>query len=427
MKSTFISKEKNDVTFSMEFTAEEFENEVVNAYKNTKDKYVVDGFRKGKAPRKLIESRYGEDIFFDDALNSMISANYGPALDELDLNVVDRPRAEFSPLKKGEGFTVTMTVEVYPEFEAKDYLGVEIEKVEYPVTDENVQKEIETLQKRNSRMVLVDRPAKDGDTVLIDYMGFVGDNQFEGGTAERHPLKLGSGSFIPGFEEQLIGVSAGESKDVEVTFPTEYHSADLAGAEAVFKCVVHEIKEEDLPELNDEFAKDVSEFDTLDELKASIKERLEKEAASKAENQMKNAAIEAVFNLNEFDVPGAMVEEEIDAMIQEFDQQLRYQGLDIEKYFQYLQKDPAEFRTDVRDEAFKRVKTRMLISKIADQEDFPVSEEDVAQELERMASQYKMDVETIRERVGEENIEYMKKDIKVRKSIDYIFENAKIK
>ena len=191
--------------------------------------------------------------------------------------------------------------------------------------------------------------------------------------------------------------------------------------------MVHEIKEEDLPELNDEFAKDVSEFDTLDELKASIKERLEKEAASKAENQMKNAAIEAVFNLNEFDVPGAMVEEEIDAMIQEFDQQLRYQGLDIEKYFQYLQKDPAEFRTDVRDEAFKRVKTRMLISKIADQEDFPVSEEDVAQELERMASQYKMDVETIRERVGEENIEYMKKDIKVRKSIDYIFENAKIK
>ncbi len=246
--------------------------------KHRRTNSAIDGFRKGKAPRSIIEKKYGEGVFFEDAINNLFSANYPSALDELELNVIDSPKAEFSQLKKGEGFTVTITVECYPEIEVKDYKGVEIEAVSSEVTDEDVENELKARARRNSRMVTVDRPAKEGDTVLIDYEGWVGDQQFEGGTAERQPLKLGSGTFIPGFEEQLIGVSTGENKDVKVTFPEEYHAEDLAGKEAVFKCKVHEVKEEELPEINDEFVKDVSEFDTLDELREDTRKELEKAA-----------------------------------------------------------------------------------------------------------------------------------------------------
>ena len=223
MKATLISKENNEAKFSIEFTAEEFEDAIIKVYKTQKDKFTIDGFRKGKAPRSIIEKKYGEGIFFEDAINNLFSLNYPLALDELDLDVIDSPRAEFSELKKGEGFTVTITVACYPEVEVKDYKGVEIEKVNTEVTDEDVDEEIKSMSRKNSRMVTVDRPAKDGDMVLIDYEGWIGDEQFEGGTAERQPLKLGSGTFIPGFEEQLIGVSTGENKDVKVTFPEEYH------------------------------------------------------------------------------------------------------------------------------------------------------------------------------------------------------------
>ena len=289
MKATLISKENNEAKFSIEFTAEEFEDAIIKVYKTQKDKFTIDGFRKGKAPRSIIEKKYGEGIFFEDAINNLFSLNYPLALDELDLDVIDSPRAEFSELKKGEGFTVTITVACYPEVEVKDYKGVEIEKVNTEVTDEDVDEEIKSMSRKNSRMVTVDRPAKDGDMVLIDYEGWIGDEQFEGGTAERQPLKLGSGTFIPGFEEQLIGVSTGENKDVKVTFPEEYHVSDLAGKEAVFKCKVHDIR---ISIINDEFVKDISEFDTLDELKADVKERLEKEAEAKDENAMRNNAIE---------------------------------------------------------------------------------------------------------------------------------------
>ena len=229
MTTTFISKENNEVKFKMEFTAEEFENAIVKVYQKEKDKFEIDGFRKGKAPRSLIEKRYGETIFFDDAINNLFSLNYPLAMDELDLNVIDYPKTELSQTKKGEGFDITVTVTVYPEFEVKDYKGVEIEKVPAEVTDEDVDKEIANMADRNSRMVEVDRPAQDGDTVLIDYAGFVGDEQFEGGTAERYPLKLGSCSFIPGFEDQLIGAKKDEEVEVKVTFREEYHSEDLAG------------------------------------------------------------------------------------------------------------------------------------------------------------------------------------------------------
>lgn len=427
MKSTFISREKNDVKFTMEFTAEEFESAIIAAYQKGKGKFQIDGFRKGKAPRKLIESYYGEDVFFEDAINSLFSENYFKALDELEVNVIDRPDADFSEIKKGEGFTVTVTVTAYPEFEVKDYKGVEIEKIEHPVTDEDINKELEALQSRNSRMIIAERPAKDGDTVLIDYAGFVGDNQFEGGTAERQPLKLGSGTFIPGFEEQLVGCSAGDEKDVFVTFPEEYHSEELSGKEAVFKCKVHEVKEEEKPELNDEFAKDVSECDTLEELKKETAERLAKSAEARALNEMKNAVIEKIFNANDIDVPKVMVEEEIDNMMREFDQQLRYQGLDLEKYFQYLGKDAGEFRNDLREEAEKKTKTRMLIAAVAKAENIQVSDEEMDKELELMGNQYKIDVEQIKTMLGPDNFTALENDIKMRKAVDFAFDNAVIK
>ena len=265
MKATFISREKNDVKFTMEFTAEEFDNAQIKAYQQVKDQFQIDGFRKGKAPRSIIEKHYGEGVFFEEAIDELFREHYGKALAELELEVIDSPAAEFSKLAKGEGFTVTITVPCFPIVEVKDYKGVEIEKVEQEVKDEDVENEIKALQKRNARMILVERPAQEGDTVLLDYSGFVGDEQFEGGTAERQDLKLGSGMFIPGFEEQLIGATPGEKKDVVVTFPEEYHADSLAGKEAVFQCLVHEIKEEQIPELDDEFSKDVSEYDTLEE------------------------------------------------------------------------------------------------------------------------------------------------------------------
>ncbi len=427
MKPTIISKENKETKFKIEFTAEEFENAVVKVYQKEKEKFELDGFRKGKAPRSLIEKKYGEGIFFEDAINNLFSLHYPLALDELNVDAISYPKAEFSQVKKGEGFDITVTVETYPEFEVKDYKGVQIEKVPSEVSDEDLDKELESMAMRNSRMVEVERPAKDGDMVMIDYSGFVGEEQFEGGTAERQPLKLGSGTFIPGFEEQLVGASKGDDVEVKVTFPEEYHSEDLAGKDAVFKCHVHEIKEQELPEIDDDFAKDVSEFDTLDELKASKREELAKAAESKAENQMKNNVIEKVFEKNDIDVPDVMVEQEIDSMINEFDQQLRAQGMDLQTYMQYMGQEAGKFREQLKEEAFKKTKTRMIVSKIADQEDFEVSEEEVKEQLEMMAQQYGLEVEKLTEMIGAENIGMITGDIKLKKAVDYMYDNAVIK
>ncbi len=427
MKSTFISREKNEVKFTMEFTAEEFEEAIVKVYQKEKDKFQIDGFRKGKAPRSLIEKRYGEGIFFEDAVNNLISLNYPLALDELDLEVIDYPRTELSQTKKGEGFTATVTVECYPEFEVTGYKGVEIEKVPAEVTDEDVDKEISNMADRNSRMVEVDRPVQDGDTVLIDYAGFVGDEQFEGGTAERYPLQIGSGTFIPGFEEQLIGASKDDDVEVKVTFPEEYHSEDLAGKEAIFKCKVHEIKEKEVPEIDDDFVKDVSEFDTLDELKASKREELQKAAEARAEGQMKNSAIEKVFEANDIEVPNVMVEEEINSSLQQFDQQLRAQGMDLNSYVQFMGEDMDKFRESIREDAFKKTKTRMLVAKIVDQEEFEVSDDELKEYIEDMAKQYGMEADKLIETIGPQNVATLGGDLKMRKAVDFIYENAVIK
>ena len=427
MKATFISREKNDVKFTMEFTAEEFENAQIKVYQQVKDQFQIDGFRKGKAPRSIIEKHYGVGVFFEDAIDELFRENYAKALLELELEVIDSPAAEFSEIKKGEGFTATITVACYPVVEIKDYKGVEIEKIVNEVADEDVERDIEQLQKRNARVVLVEREAKEGDTVLLDYSGFVGDEQFEGGTAERQELKLGSGMFIPGFEEQLVGVTPGEKKDVVVTFPEEYHAADLAGKEAVFHCLVHEIKEEQLPELDDEFAKDVSEFDTLDELKASIREKLEKYAEAASVSQMKDKAIEKLVASNEVEVPAVMVEDEMSRMAQELDQQLRYQGMSLSQYLEFVGKDMAAFRDELRPDAERQVKTRLLLMGIVEAEKIEVSAEELDEEIKVMAIQYNTNADEIKKMLGFENLAFLQKDIQIKKAIEFIYDNAVIK
>lgn len=428
MKATLLGKEKNDAKFTMAFTGDEFEKAVNEAYQSEKKKYVIDGFRKGKAPRKLIEARYGEDVFYEEALNHMFGAAYPDALSELNLTPVDRPKLEFGEekLEKGKDFTVTVTVTCMPEFEVKDYKGVKVAKVEHTVNDEDVDKEIEMLQKRNARLVTADRAAKDGDTVLLDYKGFVGDEQFEGGTAENQSLVLGSGRFIPGFEEQLVGAKAGDDVEVKVTFPEEYHAEDLAGKEAVFQCKVHEVKEEELPALDDEFAKDVSEFDTLEELKKNTRETLEKEAANAVEYETKNAVLEKVYAANEIDIPKVMIEDQMDEMLNEFGQQLSYQGLSLDMYCQYLKKDIKDLREELRSDAEKKVKTRLVVEAVADAEKLTATQEDIEKELQAMADQYKMEVEKLRGMMQVDNLTYLQQDIKMRKAIDFMFENAVI-
>ncbi|NCB44974.1 MAG: trigger factor, partial [Clostridia bacterium] len=426
MNATIITKEKNEVKFKMEFTAEEFEQAVIKAYQESKDKFTVDGFRKGKAPRKVIETRYGSEVFFDDAVDKLFSSEYTKAIDQLELDVIDRPRVELGKLETGQGFEATITVEVYPEFTVKDYMGVSIERIEERVEDAQVEEEMKKLQQRNSRMISVERPVKEGDMVVLDYQGFVGEDTFEGGTAERYPLKVGSNTFIPGFEEQLVGVELGSDVEVKVTFPEEYHAEDLAGKEAVFQCHIHEIKEEEVPELNDEFAKDVSEWDTLEDLKKETKENLEKTAKAKSEDMMKNRVLEKIYEANEIDVPNAMVEEEMDAMMNEFDQQLKHQGLDLQKYFQYLNKDPGEFRQEIKEDAFKRVKTRMIIGKIAELEKIEATAEELDSQFELLGMQYQMDKEKVKELLGEGNTKLFEKDIQMKKAVELVYEKAQI-
>ncbi len=426
MKTTLISKENSIAKFTMEFTAEEFESAVVKVYQNTKEKYSVDGFRKGKAPRKLIESRYGEGIFFEDAVNDMFSEGYPKALSELAVDVIDRPQAEFTELAAGKGFTVTVEVAMYPQIEVKDYKGVQIERITHEIDDEAVNNELEMIRRRNARMIVVDRAAKEGDTVLIDYAGFLGDEQFEGGTAERYPLKLGSNTFIPGFEEQLIGIKPNEERDIELSFPEDYPAENLAGQAVVFKCKVHEIKEEELPEINDDFVKDVSEFDTLDEYKADVKANLEKAASARAENEMKDAVVKKVYDANEFEIPEVMIQDEILARLRQLDQQLQYQGFSLDKYLEAVEKSLEAVKDELREESYKAVKTKMILAAVAEAEKLPVSDEDITSELSLIAMQYNMDVEQVREALGVQNIAMVAKDLGLRKAIDFMYDNAVI-
>ena len=425
MKTNLLSKEKNVAKFTMEFTAEEFDQACIDAYKATKDQFSIDGFRKGKAPRSIIEKHYGEGIFFEEAVNQLFQQNYLNAVQELDLDIIDSPAAEFSEIGKGKPMTITITVPVYPVVEVKDYMGVEAEQEKAQVSDESVQAEIDNMLKRNARMIAVERESKKGDTLIFDFKGFVDGEQFEGGTAERHELKLGSGMFIPGFEEQLEGLKAGDSKNVEVKFPENY-TEELAGKDATFECLVHEVKEEEIPELDDEFVKDVSEFDTVDELKEDIKKKQLENAKNMVVSRAKDAVVEKVYENNPVDVPDVMVEDEINRMIQEIGQQLSYQGLTVENYLQYMGKDMSEMRNELREDAAKKVGTRIVLMSIIDKEDIQVSEEEMEAELAKIAEAYKRDVEEIKNMIGIENLTYFQKDVQITKVIDMLYDSAKI-
>ena len=426
MKATLISKENNRAKFTMDFTAEEFEVAVVKAYQDSKDKFNIDGFRKGKAPRSIIEKHFGEGVFFEDAINNLFQTAYPEALNELDLEVIDSPQADFSEIGKGKPLTVTIDVAVYPVVEVKDYKGIEVEQVDPEVTEEDVDRDIEAMRKRNSRMVVADRPVENGDTVILDYAGFVGDEQFQGGTAENQELKIGSGMFIPGFEEQLIGVKAGESKDVVVTFPEEYQAKELAGKEATFKCKVHEVKFEELPELDDEFAKDVSEFDTLTELRDDARARILESVKLQCENEAKDKVIAQVYENNKIEAPATMVADEMERMIQELEQQMRYQGLNIEQYLQFTGSTLDDFRNEIKPEAEKRVATRIVLRSIGDVENVEVTDEDLDKELQRMSEAYNTDPENIKKMLGEENLAFFRKDIALTKVMDMLYNEAKI-
>lgn len=426
MKATFISKENNRVKFTMDFTAEEFEAAVVKAYQDSKDKFNIDGFRKGKAPRSIIEKHFGEGVFFEDAINNLFQTSYPDALNELELEVIDSPHADFSEIGKGKPLTITIDVDVYPVVEVKDYKGIEVEQVDPEVTDEDVDRDIEAMRKRNSRMVVADRPVENGDTIILDYTGFVGEEQFKGGTAENQELKIGSGMFIPGFEEQLIGVKAGESKDVVVTFPEKYQAKELAGKEAIFKCKVHEVKFEELPELDDEFAKDVSEFDTLAELRDDARARILESAKLQCENEAKDKVIAQVYENNKVEAPATMVADEMDRMIQELEQQMRYQGLNIQQYLQFTGSTLDDFRKEIKPEAEKRVATRIVLRSIGDVEKVEVNDEDMDKELQRMSEAYNTDPENIKKMLGEDNLAFFRKDIALTKVMDMLYNEAKI-
>ncbi len=427
MKTNFIARENNIAKFSMEFSAEEFTKAIVKAYQEEKKNYNIDGFRKGKAPRKMIENHYGAGIFYEAAVNGLFEENYSKTLSELDLEVIAAPQADFSEIAEGKPLTITISVAVYPVIEVKDYKGVEVEQIIPEVSDEDVDKEIAAIQKRNARIVSVDRPVKDGDTVILDYSGFVGEEQFEGGTAQNQELKIGSGMFIPGFEEQLIDAKVDEQVDVKVTFPEEYQAKNLAGKDAVFHCTVHEIKEEQLPELDDEFAKDVSEYDTLDELKASTKEDIMKAAETNVVNAAKDSLIKKVYEKNKFEPPVTMVKDEIDRMINEVNQQLSYQGMGIEQYLEFTGSSIEKMREELKPEAETRVATRVMLRSIAEAEKVEVTDEDMQRELERLAEVYRSDVEQIKGMLGEDSLGYFRKDIVITKVIDMLYDEAKVK
>ena len=413
----------------MDFTGEEMTQQIIEVYKATKDKFQIDGFRKGKAPRSIIEKQYGEYVFVDDALNNLITEAYGKLVSENDLEVVDEPSMDFSDFKKDADFTVTGEVALFPIVDVKDYKGIEVEQTVREVTDEDVERELENRRNRNARIQVVERAAADGDHLILDYAGFVGEHQFDGGTAEKQTLVLGSQTFIPGFEEQLVGVSAGEEKDVVVTFPEEYHAPDLAGKEAVFKCKVHEVKEKQLPELDDEFAKDVSDFDTLDELKADIRKQMEESAQLIATEEAKDKVLVKVTENNPLGddvVRESMVMDEINRMVQEVDQQLRYQGLSFNQYMQMMGKKPEDIIEELKEDAKKRVERRIVVRSVGVKEAIVASDEDMEKDLKQLAEAYRSDVEGIKGMLGEEGMKMFKLDVTMKMIIDFLYENAKV-
>ena len=414
-------KEKSTVTFEVVCDAAEFEKAVNGAYLKNKSKIFVQGFRKGKAPRMIIEGMYGKDVFYEDAADDLAPAAFSFGAEQSGLRVVGTPAVKGMDVSDDKELTLTFLTAVWPEVTLGQYKGLEAPKAKVEITDEQVNEELEKVRRRNSRIVTVERPAKLEDTAVIDYLGTVDGVPFDGGKAEGHNLVLGSGAFIPGFEDQVVGMSAGEERDINVTFPEEYHEKSLAGKAAVFHVKCNEVKETQLPDLDDELAKDVSEFDTLDEYKASVRERLEKAAEADAENQFQSVLIEKAGDNMTAEIPDAMVEEQLDSMVREYDRNLQMNGLNLELYLKYLGQTPAAFRDSIRPTAERRAKTDVVLDAVAAAENIAVSDEDIDGEYENLAKQYGMELDQVKQALGRDVIEG---DLKTRKAAQLIFDTG---
>lgn len=428
MSFELLKKEGNKVSLKVTIPAEELLGAMKKAYTKSKSRFNIPGFRKGKVPMHMIEKMYGPSVFYDDALNILLPEYYGKAIDELSIDPVDRPEIDIEQMEKGKEVIFTADVFVKPEVKLGEYKGVEVEKTVVEITDEDVEKELEKNREMNARLINVeDRAIETGDTAYIDYKGFDGDVQFEGGTADNFPLVIGSNQFIPGFEDQLVGKNADEEFEVNVSFPEDYHATDLAGKPVVFKVKVNSVKRKELPELDDEFAKDTSEFDTLAELKEDTKKKLVEQNEKQAESEVKNLVIEKVVEGIEVDIPEAMIESEIDNMIKDFDFQLRYQGLDIKKYFEYTNSKEEDLREQMKEEAEKRVKVQVALEEISKVESVEVTDADMEEEIEKISKLQNTTVEEVKKLLKEENYEYIKENLVTQKTVDFLVSNAKVK
>ena len=417
---------KNEVKLSFTIEASKFEEAIQKVYVKSAKYFNIPGFRKGKAPYKIVEKQYGAQIFYEDAFNEVAGEVYEKELTDAKIEAVSRPDIDIIQMEKGKDLIFTAVVQTKPEVTLGKYKGIELKKVEYNVEEKDIDHEIGHMQERNARLVNVeDRPVEKNDTTVIDFEGFVDGVAFEGGKAENHELVIGSNTFIPGFEDQIIGMKIGEEKDINVTFPEEYFSKDLAGKPAVFKVKLHEIKKKELPAVDDEFAKDVSEFDTIKELKDSIKEKLEEENKNKAKYETEEEAIKTVCDNTEIDIPSGMVETETDNMIKDIEQRLMYQGLNFAQYLQMMGKTEEDMRKEMKEQAERQVKTKLVLGAIVEAEKIEATDEEVKAKLEEMATMYGKDAKDLE--ANESLKAYIAESVKTEKAISFIVDNAKIK
>ena len=427
MKAELVKKEGNKVTLKITVDNNKFEEAVNKAYNKTKGKYNIPGFRKGKAPKVVIETQYGKGVFYNDAIDMLFPEVYPEAIKELNIDPIDRPDLDIEEISKDNGLVMVVNVEVKPEFELGAYKGIEISKVDNTVSEEDVEARLNEMVNRNARLTSVeDKALENGDTAVIDFEGFKNGVAFEGGKGENYNLVIGSNTFIPGFEDQLVGKKAGEEVEVNVTFPEAYHAENLAGKPVVFNVKVNDVKVKEVPALDDEFAKDTTEFETLAELRADVKAKLEEQAKNAADAEMRNALVEKVSANTEVEVPEAMVQHKIDNMLMELNYQLQYQGLNLEQLLQMTGRGLDELREERRADAERLVKSSLVLEAIAEKENVEANDADVDDELEKMAAMYNMEVEKIKSSLRETDIEDIKGQIKIRKTLDLLVENATI-
>ena len=418
--------EKNMAKLTIEVAAEDLEKAMQNAYQKAKGRISIHGFRKGKAPRKMIEQMYGKGVFLEDAVNALIPEHYSKALAECELEIVSQPTIDITQAEPGKALIFTAEVATKPEVTLGDYKGVEVPKTEINVTDEDVDAEIKKEQEKNSRTISVeDRAAQLNDIVTIDFEGSVDGVPFDGGQATEYPLTLGSNTFIPGFEEQLVGAKVGDDVDVKVTFPEEYQAKELAGKEAIFKCAVKKIEAKELPELDDDFAKDVSEFDTLAEYKEHVKTNLEDKKADEAKRAKEDAAVDKAIENAQMDIPEAMLMTQCRQMLDDFSRRMQSQGLSMDQYFQFTGMTADKMMEDMKPQALKRIQTRLVLEKVAEVENIQPTEEEVNEEISKMAEAYKMEADKLKELLGERELEQMKKDMAVQKAVSLVADAAK--